>query len=191
MYFRLLDIEKDYDLLIEYCSECKKLGYLNNSSIERLNLTRFNKSLFLVGLENNKIVLINGAHNLNINEKDYFRVGYRGATIIKTSSVYKNILMYPGSAASCILMQVLEKRYNIKNFIMTTNSKKHSKDGSGKSHKADTILHRTPGHKLIFENTKLFNTVQNVWELDKQIYIKYFKKYHLLKHTFEEGLIDA
>ena len=57
MHFRLLNIEKDYALLKEYCNECEKLGYLNNSSIRRLNLDIFNNSLFLIGLENDKIVL--------------------------------------------------------------------------------------------------------------------------------------
>lgn len=188
MHFRLLNIEKDYFLLKEYCNECEKLGYLNNSSIRRLNLDIFNNSLFLIGLENNKIVLFNGAHDVNINGIDYFRVGYRGATIAKNQRVYRNVLMYNGSAANFILMELLEKKYNAKNFIMTTNSKKYSKDNPGKGHKADTILHKTPGHKLLFKNVKVNHIVQNIWELDKDTYFKYFKKHHIHSNTFEEGL---
>lgn len=188
MHFRLLNIEKDYALLKEYCNECEKLGYLNNSSIRRLNLDIFNNSLFLIGLESDKIVLFHGAHDLNINGTDYFRVGYRGATITKDQRVSKNMLMYTGTASSFILMELLEKKYNAKNFVMTTNSKKYSKDKPGKGHKADTVLHKTPGHKLLFKNVKVNDIVQNIWELDKNTYLKYFKKYHLLNNTFEEGL---
>jgi len=152
MHFRLLNIEKDYALLKEYCNECEKLGYLNNSSIRRLNIDIFNNSLFLIGLENDKIVLFNGAHDLNITGTDYFRVGYRAATTIKTKALFNNHNKTPVTCGVALLMMQLSSKYDAKRFIFTTNSPLHSIDGAGKSHKMDKVLSRTPGHSLIYKN---------------------------------------
>lgn len=191
MHFRLLNIKKDYALLKEYCNECEKLGYTNNSSIQRLNLTRFNNSLFLVGLENERIVLFQGCHSLLLGNNEYWRMGYRGSTIIKMKKPISNYLESPGTCGIALLMMYLSSNYNAKRFIVSTNSHKYSKDGAGKSHKMDKILQRNPGHLLLYKNIKMFNTIQNIWELDKHLFTKYFWDKHIHEHTFQEGLIDA
>jgi len=191
MHFRLLNIEKDYAALKEYCNECKKLGYLNNSSIDRLNLNRFNRSLFLIGLEDERIVLFQGCHSVKIDETQYWRMGYRGSTIIKIRETINNYLKSPGACGVALLMMYISSKYAAERFIVTTNSRNHSKDGAGKSHKMDKILEKTPGHSLMYNNVKAFNTIQNIWELDKNVFTKYFWNQHVHNHTFEEGLIDA
>lgn len=191
MHYEFLNKKKHHALLEKYCEECAKLGYTNNSSIQRLNLTRFKNSLFLIGLENERIVLFQGCHSLILGNTEYWRMGYRGSTIIKIKKPINNYLESPGACGIALLMMYLSSNYNAKRFIVSTNSHKYSKDGAGKSHKMDKILQRNPGHSLLYKNIEIFNTIQNVWELDKNLFTKYFWDQHIHNHTFEEGLIDA
>lgn len=191
MHFEIFNKEKHNGLLKKYCEECKKIGYANNSSIERLNLTAHTPSLFLVGLERKKIVLFQGCYSLRLGDTKYWRMGYRAATTIKTKALFNNHNKTPVTCGVALLMMQLSSKYDAKRFIFTTNSPLHSIDGAGKSHKMDKVLSRTPGHSLIYKNLEFKQTIQNIWKIDKNVYDKYFWNYHIHNNTFEEGLIDA
>lgn len=183
MYFK--QIFKDDPLLPEYINECKNRGFYNNSTLESLKFSHFEHSAFFGGIEEEKIKVFSGVHNFDYNNKRYWRVGFRGATLYdKTftpvfSTNFRKASIQAGVIFT-ISMKWVESKFGDSEFIMTSNAINHSIDVAGRSHIVDKIAkrNRIKGCTLLYENIEYLYTIQNVWLLDKKVWYEDFNKYY-------------
>lgn len=183
MLFR--QIYKDDPLLPVFMEECRKRGFNNNTSIEKLKFNYFEHIFFFAGIEDGKIKLFSGVHEFDMDGERYWRCGFRGATIDADQKMSRNLRINSLNFGInyYIQMQYIENLRGPSNFVHTSNTPE-SIDGAGRSHAVDKLMKRgVEGVTLLKENFEYLYTKQNVWLLDKAVWKKDFDKYHKDNHT--------
>lgn len=186
MHFRR--IYKDDPLLPSFMEECATKGFDNNTSIKNLKFDYFEHLQFFAGIEDNRIKVFSGVHEFYMDNKTYWRCGFRGATIDADQKVSRNLRLGSLNAGINYYLQMkhIDKLHGPSNFIHTSN-RPESIDGAGRSHAVDKLMRRgIEGISLLKEDFEYLYTQQNVWLLDKEIWARDFEKYHKDNHTYED-----
>ena len=183
MYYKYLDLNTDYDLLKAFTKRCGSISYINNSSINRLGLEKYNQSNFIVGIHDNQMLSFFGCHSMDYRSEYVWRVGYRAVNLDNT------INLDTGGAISIALSMLwIRKTYGEHRYITTTNSPNKSIETAGKSHRMDKVFRRKSYFTLLEENYYLNGTYKTIFEVDKEYIINNFNKHKHL-HTFEEDVV--
>jgi len=183
MHYKYLNLNTDYELLETFTKRCGSKNYMNNSSIERLGLTKYDQSQFILGIFDNQILSFFGCHSMDYRTEYVWRVGYRAVNLHNT------INLNTGSAISIALSMLwIRKTYGECRYITTTNTPNKSIEKAGKSHRIDKVFRRKNGLRLLEEEYYLNSTYQTIFEVDSKYQIEKFNKYKH-QHTFEENVI--
>lgn len=182
-------IYEDDLLLRNYMIECSKRGFNNNTSTESLKFNYFETSAFFAAVENNKIRTLSGVHNFDYDNKRYYRVGFRAATIYDetykpkmTKNFYKSSLQF-GVLFPIQMMWILQNVDSDAQFVMTSTNPVSTIDTAGRSLVVDKVFRKGKilGASLLYENITYLYTLQDVWLLDKDMFLKNFEEIHLNK----------
>lgn len=182
-------IYEDDLLLRNYMIECSKRGFNNNTSTESLKFNYFETSAFFAAVENNKIRTLSGVHNFDYDNKRYYRVGFRAATIYDetykpkmTKNFYKSSLQF-GVLFPIQMMWILKNVDSDAQFVMTSTNPVSTIDTAGRSLVVDKVFRKGKilGASLLYENITYLYTLQDVWLLDKDMFLKNFEEIHLNK----------
>lgn len=189
---KLKRIYSDDILLPKFMEECNKKGYKNNISISSIKFDYFEESAFFGLIETvankDRILTLSGIHNFDFDGQRHYRIGFRAAAIYveggykpKFNKDFAKHSLQCGVLMANQIMFGMKKFIN-KNakFIMTTNSPINQNEIAGKSFDFDYFARKNlmPGVTMLYENITYLNTVQNVWLIDKDVYINNFEKYH-------------
>ena len=165
--------------------ECSNRKFNNNKSISDLKFDYFEHSAFFALIHNNKIKLFSGVHNFDLNGVRYWRVGFRSVSLY--DNTFKPVVSRNWRKASinigalyALQMKWVEEQFGRAKFIVTSNVPGKSQDTAGASHSVDRALKNgiITGTKLLFEDIEYLYTIQNVWQLDQDIWYEDFEKYH-------------
>jgi len=173
--YEIIKIDDQYiDILKEFCSESKKLGYNNNASLENLKFNirsdlEYPAEFWGVKFEN-KLISLAGCHQL---DDKILRCLFRGANL-PNYKVFKSLnANHMNSLAFSLLLPLqiffgLEK--NLKEFVITTTASDN--DDSGKMQGSNRILSLLSKKGIVdFVETKLiFNIPQNIWKINLHNY---------------------
>lgn len=153
--------------LNEFIDECDKLGYKNNSSLEKMN---FKKTINAGGAwfatyVNNKIVGMSGLHKF----KDGYRALYRGAQLYsRPGGLSKNHM-------NCWMfyyhLPIVIDLVNRAPIYITTNT---DNDASGSMLRLNKLYYILEKKKLVehVSNEEVFGVNQNIWKLNNDKYIE-------------------
>lgn len=176
MTFKIIQIDliEHLDLLLEYCENCKKLGYNNNNSLESLKLYHNNDLLGLPDywaiLKQNKIITLSGSHKFSETQQ---RCLFRSATIDNNQIVKTLSKTHMLSLPFSILLpfQILDGlKKGIKEFIITTSNS--DLDQSGKMGRTHRVLNLLSKQKIVdfVRNDTIFHVPQSVWKINLENY---------------------
>jgi hypothetical protein len=171
-------VESDLPALANFCTECEKLGYENNKSFESIKLDKMKMPYgqFFVGLDQSTIVTFAGVHHLPELGNNAWRCLFRGAQLpgytpvwsvnIFKSWIHLSHLMYyqiklvqqiDPNADFYISTNVDNKKAGVSSRLDKTIMPKLVKQGIFTLHSKDTIL---------------YNTLQNIWKLNTETYLR-------------------
>ena len=162
---------EDISSLKKFCDKCNQLNWVNNSSLDRLNLDLVNKNkgAYFGIYENNEIVSIAGIYKFNELYPDGWRIFYRSATLPGKA---KNKGLHRGTG--------LRGRLYIDMFLtwssggtlyFTTNVKNEKWDNITRYHKHMLKESSLPDSYVTYCETKiLWNTEQAIWKIDNEKY---------------------
>lgn len=188
-------IQKNDPLLKNFTDQCSKLGYENNSSIDKLKFDYFDFCRYIGGVEKNKIYLLSGVHNFDFDNQRFYRIGFRGVSLnppnipLTLSSNYRISSLNVG-VIFYLLMRLTESFFGSCKFIITTNDIELSHETAGKSHLSDKLFKsgRVSGLSLLYEKIEYLHTVQNVWLVNQEEWKKDFEYYHKNKAVLDSEL---
>lgn len=183
MYFK--QIYKDDPLLPDFVERCLTHGYYNNSTIDKIKFDYFEHSAFFAGIEDNRIKVFSGVHNFEYDDKQYWRVGFRGVTLYDDTFKPKISKNFRKASILCgviftMSMKWVEQNFGPNKYVVTSNDVQQSVDTAGRSHIFDYFVkrNRLSGCELLYEKITYLNTVQNVWQLDKDIWYDDYQKHY-------------
>lgn len=192
IYFQRIN-EADHRLPY-FVNECSTRGIKNNSSIDAIQFQKYKNSAFFAGIQDEKIKIFSGVHEMCLNNELYWRLGFRGVSLYDEKLkpiISKNWRVSGFNMGINFTLEMLwvEQHFGPSRFVMTSNDNKRS-PASGKSHKVDATAknNHLSGCSLLFDNIMIANVVQNVWELDKTIWFKDFNTYHRKNYLFDKEL---
>jgi hypothetical protein len=184
-------IHVDDPLLIPFTEECGRRDISNNNSIKNLKFDYFKHSAFFGGIQDNCIKVFSGTHPMEINGKEYWRVGFRGVALydeLYKPSTHKNFRRssFCAGITFVLAMKWVEHHFGSSEFVMTTNIDPVSdKSRSNAMDKLSKHGVRNTGWSLLYEDITYLSTRQNVWSIDKQLFYSDFDKYHKDNHEFQ------
>jgi len=179
------EIFSDDPRLDPFLEECRKRGFENNASKKNLKFDYFEHSTFFAGIQDDKIKSFSGVHNFDFDGKRYWRLGFRGVSLY--DDVYRPVVSKNWRLASNTMgvifplcIRWVEERFGPSEFVLTSNSPGLSKDTAGRSHVVDRLAHknRLTNAKLIYRDITYLHTVQNVWLLDKNVFLDDYLRYY-------------
>ena len=172
MKLKVIDNLFDYDLS-EFYAECESLGYINNTSDERMRLD-FVKSRFgnMWGLEKEgRLIGVAGCHEFPEVSDNAFRIQFRGCELPNTdvkrtlskshfnSSTFRELIPY--QIEWCANMGSSE-------LYLTTNT-------DNRNHRAMQLIAKQ-GFLTLHKITTLFEVEQAIWRFNIDKYISERKK---------------
>lgn len=142
------------NIVIEFCEKCKKLNYVNNSSLDKMKWY-WNQVQWVGTFFDDELVSISGIHKFPEINEDAFRVMFRGATLPGKSNKFLNFEQLPLKKEWAYLISENPQ------FYVTFNV--DSKIGA-KSSKMPRALKRL--NKISYHSTiEYFNVQQEVYVL--------------------------
>lgn len=173
--------------------ECRKRGYNNNTSIDKMKFDKYDYCRYIAIIVDNQIHAISGVHNMDIDSRTYFRCGFRGVSLATYPSLSRNYrkTSYNVGINWFLLMRLVMKEVDSNaQFVVTTNDYSESIETAGDSHHADKFYKtvKPEGYSLLYEKITYMYTVQNVWKLDYNIWERDFYKYHVDRITLDYAL---
>jgi hypothetical protein len=174
-------IEKISDIHLEmlqnFCDECKRIGYENNSSFQRMNLL-WCKDVgeYWCAIQNNEIIAVAGCHPLPEVEKDAWRIMYRGCELPRRD-VFKGLGKGDWNSITQreFIPLMIEWVPSNKLYITTNINHDHSNGKAPRNHKLMGLLAK----QGILDNcgSMLLNGVnQALWKLNIGEYTRRRKK---------------
>ena len=171
-------VDSDFPALSIFCTECEKLGYENNKSFESIKLDKMKMPYgqFFIGLDQDKIITFAGVHHLPELGNNAWRCLFRGAQLpgytptwsvnIFKSWIHLSHLMY----YQIKLVQQIDPNAD---FYISTNVDKKK---AGVSSRLDKTIMPKLVKQGIFtlhsKDTILYNTLQNIWKLNTETYLR-------------------
>ena len=170
--FKLLTNE-DIPAIESFCKECEKLGYENNSS---LNKMKFDTATFFGAYENHVLFSLAGVHKFpEINEHAY-RCLFRGAQLPNYTPMWSMNIFNSGIHFSQFLyMQIkhVQEFDELSEFYITTNINNSKAGKSNRLHKTMMPRLSKQGYwDLVNPNIVLFNTEQSLWKVNVNYYMQ-------------------
>jgi len=177
-------------LVQEFCDECKKHGYLNNSS---LKLMKFNGEYDLKEIpcfwgiyHDKKLISISGSHcwygQGELEGVPFMRCLFRSATLPEYQKLISGLSKNHMNSLpfGVLLPYQINKglREGVEHFYITTSNGDH--DASGKMKRTHRILQLLEKTKIVkYAGDGIFySTPQTKWELNVVNYYETLKKFH-------------
>ena len=178
------------DLVSNFCKECNKHGYKNNSS---LKLMKFNGKYDLKEIpcfwgiyHNDRLISVSGSHSQESYGKleniSFMRCLFRSATLPEYQNVIQGLSKYHMNSLpfSILLPYQITKgmREGVEHFYITTSNSDH--DASGKMKRTHKVLQLLEKNKIVkyCGDEILFSIPQTKWEIDVVEYQKALRKFH-------------
>ena len=166
---------KTYHLraLADFCKECEKLGYTNNSSFEAMKL-EWCKSYgeYYCALKGAKIIAVGGCHPLPEVSKSAWRILFRGCELPFTDN-FKGLSK--GDWNSITQREFIPKMIDYcksDELYLTTNvDNEHSNGKAARNHRLMGLLAKQ-GILKDCGTRELFFTKQTLWQLNIDEYLK-------------------
>tara|TARA_Y100001980_G_C14538900_1_gene316211 strand:- start:1327 stop:1860 length:534 start_codon:yes stop_codon:yes gene_type:complete len=176
---QVVKIEDISDLQI-YCEKCRDLGWINNSSLERLNIDMMteNQGAYFGIYENNEIVSIAGIYKFHELYPDDWRMFYRTATLPGKA---KNKGLHRGTGLrGRLYINEFLKYTNNGNLYLTTNIKNGDWENITRYHRAlEKESSQKDSYVHYHDKVNLYEREQVIWKLDNEQYYQRTQKHHL------------
>lgn len=159
--------------LPDFCDECKKLNWVNNNSLEKLNLETVygNNGAYLGIIENDQIVSIAGYYSFDEYQKGSYRIFYRSATL-PWSKTNKGLHKGTGPRGRAYIDKFIEL-CDSKNLYVTTNVINEKYNKITRYHRALELESKQKNTYLSkVDEIELYNQKQAVWKLDVDLYLE-------------------
>jgi hypothetical protein len=161
---RLYDIN---DQLMAFVDRCRALGFSNNDSLVTMKWKWCleNGGAWYATYKNDSVISVSGIHLF----EDGYRALFRGAQLEPRDVPLNRYHMQSHCFHGHLPHQI--KFAGSKPIYVTTNV---NNDASGKMLKIDKVfsLMSATGLVRLLDTKEIFNTMQNVWLLDKDAYLK-------------------
>ena len=169
--------EVDIPLVIEFCNDCKKYGFLNNISLSHI---KWDTSQFFIGIDVslNKIITLAGYHQLLDIDNHSWRVLFRGAQLpgYSTNIVSKNPLktiIHVGHLLHYQLLEILDIDNDAKCYISTNiESNKNAPTSYRLNSLICPLMEKQKILTLEQANIELYYTRQNLWRVNVDEYFR-------------------
>jgi hypothetical protein len=163
--------QKHYDMLKQFCKECERLGYENNSSLERMNLLWCKDvGQYWCAVKDDKIVAVAGCHPFPEAGKNAWRIMYRGCEL-PGNDTFKGLGKGDwNSITQREFIPLMIKWIPSKDLYITTNiNNAHSNGKATRNHRLMGLLAK---QKILDKVQDMcYNGVdQTVWKLNIEIY---------------------
>ena len=171
---------EDISALQIYCDKCRDFGWINNSSLERLNIDMMteNQGAYFGIYENNEIVSIAGIYKFHELYPDDWRMFYRSATL-PNKARNKGLHRGTGLRGRLYINAFLEYTHN-GSLYFTTNIKV-SNGNQNAITRADQHMKRESSLKDSYvdyvDTLMLYETKQAIWKLNNEKYYKRAQSY--------------
>lgn len=169
-----------YPLLKKYCQECKKLGWLNNSSLDdlRVDYIQEHGGCYFGIIENDELVSIAGCHKFIELNLDGWRIFYRSATLPGKA---KNNGLHRGTGArGRLYIDAFIEYCNNEDMYFTTNIENSNWSGITRYH--DHMLKESSlsdSYVEFCDTIELYGVQQAVWILNNEKYYQRTRKHHV------------
>lgn len=174
------DDEVDRGAINRYCVQCGLNGVVNNSSPVDLKLSYMSGDNGVTHVTYHiptmTIVNLCGMHQMcipTISSDTYWRIGVRNATLPEWNAPLMKSAAHP---FGFVIDKIFPLQYQIANYrtkkssvIVTTNSSSGNIDQSGSMFRVDAVMQILATRGLFTKlgtDETIFNTIQNVWELN-------------------------
>ena len=164
-----VDIIHDESELYEFCNECDRLGYHNNSSIKLMKYQWCKENGEYWGAwYNNRLIAVAGAHLLPEVSKTAVRVLFRGCQIYSPHKTLNSCHMNSVPFGNILPYQI-EKFYNYD--LYTTTNINH--DASGKMNRTHRVMHYLDKKGIVEYSHDMYlkGVDQSVWLINKDVYL--------------------
>ena len=154
---RWLECDDTHDIEL-FCIECKRLNYVNNSSLKAM---KYLSADWVGSYVDDLLVSVSGVRfEPDIGENAY-RVMYRGCTLPGYSQKFSRKIEETSLNWQHISLQVerINAKFNDAKFYMTSNI-----EGGAKSYRLSKYMHNCSLVEYCGEQ-ELFNTRQKIWRL--------------------------
>jgi len=175
--------ETDFANLEVFCDQCLKLGWHNNSSLEKLKVEKLIMPYgkFFIGYDHNNECIWNiaGIHQLPEISPTAWRCLFRGAQLpgySVSSSFSKNIFKNGFHLSYFLPIQInyIKSLFEDAQFYMTSNSPSNQTDTAGKSIRMDKIMRNTLLKSGVIteyaSEFDLYYTKQSIWKINQKRY---------------------
>jgi hypothetical protein len=177
LIFRPL-LDSDLPALETFCNECAELGYENNKSFESIKLDKMKMPYgqFFVGLDKDKIVTFAGVHNFPELGNNAWRCLFRGAQLPGYTPAWSVNIFKSWIHLSHLLyyqVKLIQQLDSSAEFYISTNV--DNKKAGVSSRLDKTIMPRLVKQGMFTLHSKdiiLYNTLQNVWKLNTETYLR-------------------
>lgn len=170
----------DLGKLQVFCAECSVLGYENNKDFTSIKLDKmvlpYGQYYIAIDIESDKIFSMAGVHHFpEINENSY-RCLFRGAQLPSYAPMFSMNLFNSGIHYAYMLYEQIKLIKTINpnaEFYITSNVS--NKTGADSYRMNRTIMPRQARlgvWSLYMENATIYNTLQNVWRVNVDEYMK-------------------
>lgn len=174
---KIFKVEDKHITMVEkYCDECKRLGWVNNSSLDKLKfyMVYKNQGTYFAIQENNEIVSLAGCYKFLEYDKDGWRIFYRSATLPKKA---KNKGLHRGTGLrGRLYLDAFLNWTSSGDLYFTTNVSNDNWNGITRYHR-HMIKESSMKDSYVdyVETTTLWNTEQAIWKLNNE---KYYSRSH-------------
>jgi len=163
--------------LEEFCIQCKKLNYNNNSSLDSMKYDWCkNWGEYWGAWHNNRLIAVAGAHPLPEIAENAVRVLFRGCQLNSPYSGLSSSHMNSVPFRDILPAQI--EYFKNKDLYITTNIDHDASGKMSRTHKVMKLLSTKDIVNLYILEMDLYYTTQSVWKLNKE---KYFEVRHRLE----------
>lgn len=170
----------DLDKLQVFCDECSVLGYENNKDFKAIKLDKmvlpYGQYYIAIDTETDKIFSMAGVHHFpEINDNSY-RCLFRGAQLPTYAPMFSMNMFNSGIHYAYLLYEQIKLIQSLNpdaEFYITSNVT--NKTGADSYRMNRTIMPRQAKlgiWSLHMENATIYNTLQNVWKVNVDEYMK-------------------
>lgn len=200
---KVMFLTSDHTYLVEeFCKECEKHGYKNNSS---LKLMKFNGEYDLKEIpcfwgiyHNNKLISLSGSHTWRGKGKAegmlFMRCLFRSATLPEYQNIILGLSKYHMNSLpfSVLLPYQINKgmRDGVRHFYITTSNSDH--DASGKMKRTHKVLQLLAKNNIVkYCGDEIFySTPQTKWEINIPEYHKALRSFHKTRSTLNIDMCE-
>ena len=168
----------DLPALETFCNECAALGYENNKSFDSIKLDKMKMPYgqFFIGVDRDKIVTFAGVHQLPELGSNAWRCLFRGAQLPGYTPAWSVNIFKSWIHLSHLLyyqIKLVQQLDPTAEFYISTNV--DNKKAGVSSRLDKTIMPKLVKKGMFTLHSKdimLYNTLQNIWKLNTDFYLR-------------------